>query len=372
MSPRVSVVIPTYNELDNIETLLEELRSVLESSGIKDYEVIVVDDDSPDGTWRVVERISREDSRVRLIRRVGVRGLGTAIVSGFNEARGDYVVVMDADFQHPPSLVPRLLIAAVESGAGVAVASRYARGGGVSGWSLLRRVVSLGALLLAWILVPESRGTSDPVSGFFLVDRRRVSLDGVRGLGYKVLLEVLALNPEVKVVDVPYVFKPRRAGSSKLGLDDILLYLVQVLAVSTVFRFATVGVTGVPVNLGVMALALSLGAPVDVASISGIEASIAWNYVWHELWTFKTRFKGGLRSVIGRYAGYHVSVALGVLAQYATMRLLYTLLGLNPLLSQLAGVTLGFIVNYTLSKRKVWSAPAHSRGSPRVRGAVYS
>ena len=355
MNPQVSIVIPTYNELDNIEALLEELRSVLEGSGIKDYEVIVVDDDSPDGTWRVVERISREDSRVRLIRRVGVRGLGTAIVSGFNEARGDYVVVMDADFQHPPSLVPRLLSAALKSGASVVVASRYTRGGGVSGWGLLRRIISLGALLLAWILVPESRGTRDPISGFFLVDRRSVSLKGVRGLGYKVLLEVLALNPGVKVVDVPYVFKPRRAGSSKLGVDDMILYVVQVLTVSSMFRFALVGLTGIPVNLGIMALALSVGAPVDVASLSGIEASIAWNYMWHELWTFKTRFKGGLRSVIGRYVGYHISVALGVLTQYATMRLLYTLLGLNPLLGQLAGIILGFIVNYTLSRERVWN-----------------
>jgi dolichol-phosphate mannosyltransferase len=355
LKPRISIVIPTYNEVENIGALLEELRSILGSSGIEDYEVIVVDDDSPDGTWRVVERISREDSRVRLIRRVGVKGLGTAIVRGLNEARGDYVVVMDADFQHPPSLIPRLLDTAVKLGADVVVASRYTRGGGFSEWGLARRVVSLGALLLAWILVPESRGTRDPISGFFLINRKTVSLKGVKGLGYKVLLEVLALNPGVRVLEVPYIFKPRRAGSSKLGVDDLILYLVQILTVSSMARFALVGITGIPVNLGVMALALGIGAPVDVASLSGIEASIAWNYIWHELWTFKTTFTGGLEGVIRRYLGYHISVALGVLTQYATMRLLYTLLGLNPLIGQLAGIILGFLVNYTLSREKVWN-----------------
>jgi dolichol-phosphate mannosyltransferase len=360
LNPRISIVIPTYNEVENIGALLEELRSILGSSGIEDYEVIVVDDDSPDGTWRVVERISREDSRVRLIRRVGVKGLGTAIVRGLNEARGDYVVVMDADFQHPPSLIPRLLDTAVKLGADVVVASRYTRGGGFSGWGLARRVVSLGALLLAWVLVPESRGTRDPISGFFLINRKTVSLKGVKGLGYKVLLEVLALNPGVRVLEVPYIFKPRRAGSSKLGVDDLILYLVQILTVSSMARFALVGITGIPVNLGVMALALGIGASVDVASLSGIEASIAWNYIWHELWTFKTTFTGGLEGVIRRYLGYHISVALGVLTQYATMRLLYTLLGLNPLIGQLAGIILGFLVNYTLSREKVWNLPHRS------------
>ena len=354
MNPKVSIVIPTYNEVENIRLILGELRRSLEDSGIHDFEVIVVDDDSPDGTWRVVEEVSRSDPRVRLIRRIGVRGLGTAIVRGLQEARGEYVVVMDADFQHPPSLVPRLVETAVRFNADVVVASRYSRGGGITGWSLARRVVSLGALLLAWILVPESRRTRDPISGFFLLRRMSLDLSGVRGLGYKVLLEVLALNPKARVVDVPYLFKPRRAGSSKLGVDDLMLYIVQVLSVSSMVRFAIVGVTGIPVNLGVMALALTSGAPVDIASLAGIEASIAWNYTWHELWTFKTTFKGGLRGVVGRYVGYHVSVALGALTQYATMRLLYTLLGLNPLLGQLVGIIIGFIVNYTLSRERVW------------------
>jgi len=354
LKPQLSVVIPTYNEAENIELLLSEIVRCLEASGLESFEVIVVDDDSPDGTWRIVERFSARDPRVRLIRRVGERGLGTAILRGLREASGEYVVVMDADFQHPPSLIPRIFEVARSGGYDIVVASRYTRGGGVRGWSLARRAISLGALLLAWLLVPESRRTRDPISGFFALKKGSVKLEGVRGLGFKVLLEILASNPGARVADVPYVFEPRRAGSSKLGLRDIALYTLQVLSVSSLPRFALVGASGIPVNLGVMALALRAGAPVDVASVLGIEASIAWNYSWHEMWTFKTRFSGGLGAVLGRYLGYHASVLLGALAQYATMRMLYTLLGVNPLLGQLIGILVGFTVNYTLSREAVW------------------
>lgn len=358
----VSIVVPTYNEASNIKPLILELTKQLESHGFSNFEIIVVDDDSPDGTWRIVEDLARLDSRIRLIRRVGERGLGTAILRGIRDARGAYVIVMDADFQHPPAIVPKLLVTATQGGYDVVVASRYASGGGVRGWGLIRRIVSLGALTLAWILVPESRRSSDPISGFFLVRRGSVRFDGVKGLGYKVLLEILTLNPEARVADVPYVFEPRRSGSSKLGFRDIMLYLIQVLTLSKLPRFALVGVTGIPVNLGVMALALYVGAPVDLASIAGIEVSIAWNYSWHEMWTFKTRFSGGLRGILRRYVGYHLSVLLGALTQYATMRLLYTLLNLNPLLGQLVGIIAGFLVNYTLSREAIWrySGPGRS------------
>lgn len=355
LKPQVSIVIPTYNESSNIGPLLSMLRGELESKGIRDYEVIVVDDNSPDGTWRIVESISAEDPRVRLVKRINERGLGTAILRGLMEARGDYVVVMDADFQHPPSVVPKLLSVISMGNADLVVASRYSKGGGVKGWSITRRVVSLGALLLAWLLVPESRRTRDPVSGFFALRRSSISLEGVRGVGYKILLEILAFNPTARVVDVPYVFEPRRSGRSKLGFKDIVLYLVQVLTISTLVRFALIGLTGIPVNLGVMALALAIGAPVDIASIAGIESSITWNYTWHEAWTFKTMFRGGLREVIRRYLGYHASVILGALTQYVTMRILYTILGVNPLLGQLIGIILGFIANYTLSRRAIWN-----------------
>ncbi|MCS7106493.1 MAG: glycosyltransferase family 2 protein [Acidilobaceae archaeon] len=343
---KLTVVIPTYNEAENVPKLIPALRRALE--GI-DYELLFVDDDSPDGTWRIVEEEQRKDARVRLLRRVGRRGLGSAIVEGIRAARGEFVVVMDADFQHPPELVP-LLLREAERGAEVVVASRYRQGGGVRGWSLARRVISWGASLLAYLLLGEARKTSDPVSGFFLV-KRGLNMEGVEGRGYKVLLEILAANPGAKVAEVPYVFSPRAAGRSKLGARDIADYALQVIWLSRPLRFALVGASGVLVNLGSMALLLSLGLPVDLASLTAIELSIAWNFSLHELWTFGSGFS---RGVLRRYLGYHASVLAGALTQYLVMRLLYTLLSLNPLLGQLIGVFAGFLLNYALSRSLVW------------------
>ncbi|MCX8195599.1 MAG: glycosyltransferase family 2 protein [Acidilobaceae archaeon] len=343
---KLTVVIPTYNEAENVPRLIAALREALK--GIE-YELLFVDDDSPDGTWRIVEEESRKDPRVRLLRRIGRRGLGTAIVEGIAAAKGEFVAVMDADFQHPPELLPELLKRA-EAGADVVVASRYGKGGGVRGWSPLRMIISFGALLLAYLLLEEARKTSDPVSGFFLI-RRGLSMRGVEGRSYKVLLEILAANPSAMVADVPYVFSGRAAGRSKLGAKDIAQYALDVLGLSRPLRFALVGASGVPVNLGTMALLLSLGAPVDVASIAAIEVSIIWNFSLHELWTFGSRFSKG---ALGRYLGYHASVLLGAATQYLVMRALYTLLSLNPLLGQLIGIFVGFLVNYTFSRRLVW------------------
>ncbi|MEM2224169.1 MAG: glycosyltransferase family 2 protein [Acidilobaceae archaeon] len=353
---KISIVIPTFNEADSISRLISDIRRNLELNGYNNFEIIIVDDNSPDGTWMIVDEESRRDSRVKLIRRINIRGLGSAIVDGMRASTGDYIIVMDADYQHPPEVIPELIKRAISIGADIVVASRYSRGGGVRGWSLLRKIISYGALIIAYILIAESRRTRDPISGFFLV-KRGVDIGCVKGKGYKVLLEILVANPNAKVIDVPYVFRERLYGESKLGLKDIIDYIIQVLELSRISKFAVVGASGIPVNLGVMALMLALGSPVDIASLAGIESSIAWNYLWHEVWTFKYMFRGGVKGVASRFVGYHVSVILGAATQYAVMRILYTILSLNPLIGQLLGIIAGFIVNYTIARRIVWIKP---------------
>ncbi|MEM4520790.1 MAG: glycosyltransferase family 2 protein [Candidatus Bathyarchaeia archaeon] len=349
---KVSVIIPTYNEADNISRLIADLIRHLENN-FKDFEIIVVDDNSPDETWRIVEEESKKDCRVRLIRRINIRGLGSAIVDGLRDSMGDYIIVMDADFQHPPNIVPQLVYKAIETGADIVVASRYAKGGKTEGWSMTRKIISLGALLLAHLLICESRRTKDPISGFFLV-KKGLNFSALRGKGCKALLEILVANPRAKVIDLPYTFTRRASGKSKLKFMGIIDYIVQILWLSKFSRFAIVGASGVLVNLGAMALTFKLGAPVDLASISGIETSILWNYVWHEIWTFKYWFKGGLKSILLRYTYYHLSVLVGAFTQYIVMKILYILFFMNPLLAQLAGIVVGLITNYIVSKLIVW------------------
>ncbi|MGC9210477.1 MAG: glycosyltransferase [Acidilobus sp.] len=354
--PLLTVVVPTYNEAGNVRPLYDRLRRSLEGL---DYEILFIDDDSPDGTAKVVESLAAVDRRVRLIVRKGVRGLGTAIIDGIKASRGKYVVVMDADLQHPPEVVPIMVRTAEESGADIVVASRYVKGGGVEGWSPIRRLISWGATLIARLLVPESRRTSDPMSGFFLVKRSSVSVQGANPTGYKALLEILYRNPTAKVVDVPYTFSRRLSGESKLGVRTIVDYLLHVIKISRPVKFAVVGAIGTGVNEGVAA-ALLLVTNYTLSYVGGIEVSILSNFVLNDLWTFRDRRPGRW---YWRLLRYHLMVAPAGLTIFFVAELVTRLTHVNPLLGLFVGILAGFVVNYTLSSRKVWTlSPYYQKG----------
>ncbi len=348
--PRVSIVVPTYNERENLLVLVGRLDHALHGS----YEVVVVDDDSPDGTWRVAEELARRYP-VKVIRRVGRRGLGSAIVEGLRAARGDYVVVMDADLQHPPEVVPLLVRAADETGADIVVASRYAQGGGVAGWSRARLLVSRIAGLLAHLLLPEARRTSDPMSGFWLVKRRLVEELKLEGRSWKVLLEILVKAPGARVAEVPYVFQPRGAGKSKLGLRAMLDYVIDLLRLSEyrVLKFAAVGATGTVVNLATVA-ALHGHVPDAAAYALGWEAGLTWNYLLHDSWTFRGKRRiGGPWGRLLYWLRYHEAAAAGF-AAYMVVSLAARLLGAAYLLAPLLGIAVSFAVNFLVSQHHVW------------------
>jgi dolichol-phosphate mannosyltransferase len=352
---RLSVIVPTYNERENLEELLRRLDRAL--SGL-DFEVIVVDDDSPDGTWQLAEELARTKYPwLKVIRRRGRRGLASAIIDGVRASRGHYIVVMDADLQHPPELVPQLLRIAEREGAEVVVASRYAPGGGVEGWSRLRLLMSKVATLLAYALVPESKATTDPMSGFFLVSRRFMlpCIGRVKAQGYKLLLEVLARCKPSKVVDVAYVFARRLRGRSKLGLATVVDYLLQLLRLNEyrVFKMACVGALGLLVlYLANTLLKDILGVTRLISYAVAIEVSILHNFTLNNVWTFRRR---GRRGILSKLLSYHYAVAAGALTNYAVYQLLTNVVGLHDLPSILVGVAAGYLVNYMLAEHHVWS-----------------
>ena len=358
--PLVSVVIPTFNERENVGAILESLRKILEGSMLKPYEIIVVDDASDDLTWLEALRKAAEhaNGQVRvLVRKRWGRlgsGLASAIRAGSLAARGEYVVVMDADFQHPPEVVP-VLVEKLREGYDIVVASRYTRGGGVSNWSLVRFLMSKAAVALTKLLLPEVGGrTADPMSGFFAFRNSngvRESMLKMRPRGFKFLLELLALNPQARVTDVPYVFRRRRAGSSKLGTKTMIDFMVQVVTASRAHRFAAVGASGVAVNLGVMWAALKALGDEDIASILGIEASVLSNFALNEAWTFRGCREGTL---LRRLIGYHASSAVGMAVTYGVMKALVVAFDANPLVGQAIGILFGFLANFTLSRNRVW------------------
>jgi len=218
---KISVVVPTYNERENLPTLMEALRSVLKGH---ELEIIVVDDSSPDGTSEVAEQLSRKYGNVKVIRREGKRGLASAVIEGFNHASEDILGAIDADLQHPPENIGKML-KEIQNGADIVIASRYVEEGGIEGWSKRRRLISKVATLLARIVFPKIRKIRDPLSGFFLLRREALEGANLNPIGSKILLEILAKGTYGKVVEVPYIFQGRKKGKSKLGLKEYFNYL---------------------------------------------------------------------------------------------------------------------------------------------------
>jgi dolichol-phosphate mannosyltransferase len=188
MPKSFSILIPTYNEHDNIAPLLERIAAVIPGNN---YEVLFVDDDSRDGTPELIKQLRQYPARV--VVRKDKKGLASAVVDGFGWTESDVVLVMDADLQHPPEVIPAL-VKAIQGGADIAVASRYVPGGGTAGWSRVRKIISSGAIMLAHVLLPQSRRVKDPMSGFFAFKKSVISGVKLAPIGYKILLEMLIVE----------------------------------------------------------------------------------------------------------------------------------------------------------------------------------
>ncbi|ABU81623.1 glycosyl transferase, family 2 [Ignicoccus hospitalis KIN4/I] len=362
----VSVIVPTYNERENLPVLAKRLDKAMGKAGIS-YELVVVDDNSPDGTAEVARNLKLEHGKVKVVVRKDERGLASAVMKGFEVAEGKYFVVMDADLQHPPEVVPEL-VKRLKEDCDLVIASRYSKEGRIEEWNFVRKVISKGATILAKLLVPATKYTTDPMSGFFalkreVVERAKLPLNP---LGYKILLELLAKGSFEKVCEVPYVFGKRLAGESKLGGRVMLEYLIHLMKLAKetgelnrMLTFAAVGASGIVVNEGALYAvyellgAKSLGAlGLAAAGLAGFEASVVYNFLLHERVTFKDRRKG---SVVKRFLHYEAASVLGAAAQLAFL-LGLTYAGVHYLISNLIGIVVGLGIRYSYSATKAWPA----------------
>lgn len=293
-APLVSVVVPTRNEASNLPVLVARLAAALAGT---DHELCIVDD-SDDDTPAVIEQLAAEHpGRIRSRLRTGGErqgGLSTAVVDGLRLAQGRYVCVIDADLQHPPETIP-VMLARAEAGADLVVASRYMAGGsshGLSGGT--RRLVSRAATAVTRAVFWESRRSTDPLSGYFLC--RRNLVDGIefRPVGFKILLELLVLLPEVSVADVPMRFDVRAGGESKATMRQGLLFLrhlrslfLDVQGSARALKYALVGASGLAIFLPVLWLLASVaGLPSLLAFLPAFALSLTWNTTLNRLWTF--------------------------------------------------------------------------------------
>jgi len=233
----LSLVIPTYNERQNIVQLVNILSQILDEALPNDYELIVVDDNSPDRTWEVAASLIPEYPQLRVLRREGEKGLSSAVVRGWQVARGDILGVIDADLQHPPEVLLKLF-EQTRAGADLALASRHVEGGGVSQWSLTRRFLSRGAQLLGLVILPNVVGrVSDPMSGYFMVNRQAIAGPILNPMGYKILLEVIGRGNIDRIAEVGYVFQERQDGESKVTWQQYIEYILHLLKLRSRGRF---------------------------------------------------------------------------------------------------------------------------------------
>jgi len=225
----ISVVVPTYMEAENVELLLSRIEKAL--SG-KSYEIIVVDDNSPDGTAEIVNNYKKKKENIRLILRKGKRGLGSAIIEGIKNAKGKYVAVIDADLQHPPEALPLMLNEAENKGYEIVIGSRYTRGGKIENWSIYRKIISIVAILITKILAPKTLHIKDPTSGFFLVRKEKLREIKIEGESGKILLEICIKLRKYRFKEIPICFSQRYKGKSKLTIRDFIIFILHINHIS--------------------------------------------------------------------------------------------------------------------------------------------
>lgn len=340
----LSVIVPTYNERENIPDLVDRTLKVFDHLG-EPGELLFVDDNSPDGTAELIRTLAAERGeaeRVRVMMRTADRGLAKAVVAGLDAVRGDVAAVMDADLSHPPEVLAALL-GAIRAGADVAVASRYVPGGGTEGWPLRRRFISRVA---CWLARGITR-VKDATSGYFALRREALAGVGIKPRGYKIGLEVLAQLRGARVAEVPFVFRDRRYGSSKLSGAVMGAYLVQL---ATLYRarfplvlgyvqFGLVGVLGMVIDaivfgLGFYYLTLAGLGTRDggfLAQTLSFTVAAGFNFVLNGLWTFRERSQG---------AKFRVFLAVSA-AGFALRSLVFELVLLLPIGTSATGPWLG-------------------------------
>ena len=371
MTIQLGVVLPTYNERKNLRTMVARLDQAL--AGIS-WEVIVVDDNSPDGTSDEARAIAQDDPRVRVIQRIGRRGLSSAAIEGMCATAAPVVAVMDADHQHDPALLPQMYAAVTSGDYDLAYASRFAEGASTEEWGRPDRVKASG---LANRIANKVTGVelSDPMSGYFMLRTEVLRADAHRlsGVGFKILLDILAtVEQPLRIKEVPMNFAARAEGESKLDRTVVFEFMVGLYDkwlgrwIPTRFAlFGTVGGLGVVVHMAVLAAVLGLFGeafavahyPKEVAFIAGQTTAalvaMTFNFVLNNELTYADKRLRGFVPLLTGWVRFLITCAFGLLANIGAATALVRL-GFNPYPAAIVGIVLGSVWNFALSSKFVW------------------
>jgi len=350
----LSIIIPTFNEAENLAPLLAQVFQVLRDNEIEG-EVIIVDDDSPDRTWELAEGLKTNYNGLRVVLRQGEKGLATAVLAGFAAASSSKFLVMDADLSHPPALIADLYRAL--DNADISLASRNVQGGGVKNWPMSRKAISWGATLIAKFLTDAK----DPMSGYFAL--RKEVLDGVtlNPTGYKILLEILVRGRYERVKEVPFVFEDRKNGKSKMSSGIITKYVSHTWSLLKVarttraqlVRFLMIGGIGILVNLAALWLLVDYGSLhyLPAAAISFLVA-VTFNFAGNKLFAFKDERKD-VGAVAAQYTKFFAVSVGSLLINLAVLYLVVDQAHIWYIIGQVIAILAATAGNFT--GNKLWT-----------------
>jgi len=376
----VSIILPTYNESQNIIQILKSIEENLPKNLLA--QTIIVDDNSPDGTGKIVDDYLHlkkiANNTIDVIHRTTKSGLASAILKGIQNAKGDIIVVMDSDFSHPPQIIPKMLDSLKKYHSDIVIASRYVTGGSIEHWTFKRKLMSKVATKIAKLSLGVT--AKDPMSGFFLFRKNLLRDLNFDAIGYKILLEILVKTKGAKISEVPYTFSNRKFGSSKLGADTIIDYLKSVFKLyrygkqianeeprksirfmSKAARFYTVGASGFLINY-LTSLLLAGNIPelwFVHANVYGIAASMISNFFLNKYWTFEDRNFSPKKTIVQflKFIGFS---SIGALVQIGIVFSLIEQYDVGYPVALLIGVLSAAFGNFVLNKKltfkeKTWN-----------------
>jgi dolichol-phosphate mannosyltransferase len=358
--PELTVIIPTYNERENVRPLIDALDAALE--GIH-WEALFVDDDSADGTAAAVRELGATDARVRCLQRLGRRGLSTAVVEGMLASSSPYLAVIDGDLQHDPAILPDMLKELRRGQMDIVVGSRYVAGGSIDGWQRSRAAISNIATRMARLVV--SAELSDPMSGYFMLTRGAFesAMRRLSGHGFKILLDLFASTPmPYRFREIPFVFRRRVHGESKLDNFVVWEYVYLLLDKSVgkhvpvrFLLFTAVGALGLVVHLATLRLgltALSFGVAQAIATMVAMTS----NFLLNNLFTYRDRRLRGWRVITGLLSfwlvcGFGAAANVGIASAVFNRQYAWWVSGLT-------GAAISAVWNYAISSKVTWSRPS--------------
>jgi len=355
----VTIVIPTYNEQENVCLISTRIRNVLEGKCYS-YEILFIDDSS-DATPAVLEQLAGQFPEIRYIHRHGVRGLASAVVEGFKQAKGKYIIVMDADLQHPPELIPLMVTRLQESD--VVIPSRFICGGSDGGLNWLRKLISWSARAIGRFSIKRLRAISDCTSGYFGINRTVVEQVKLEPIGWKILMEVLVKGQYSTVHEVPYAFEARDAGQSKMSLKEEVNYMKHIVRLIRYspedLRFCLFCMVG---SLGVLVNLLALRLLLNIFHLEGVVASLAasaiamvHNFWWNDNLTWKEHQQPIFWRRLLQFPQFVLicCFSIGITAFFAQ---LFETVEWNIYLGQLLGILLATFWSFSANNRWTWSS----------------